>query len=326
MLTPKTLNVEGALAAVVCDVIVMASGVYWGSLESVEGKLDFTRADRVHSFARNHGKVVRGHPLVFHHVLPDWLVAALNRPNPGQLLEAHVANVVKHFTGTVKYWDVLNEIVAPQHHQPSGLRDTIFLQRIGASYIDRALWAARVADPGALLGYNEFGLEDDGALADAKRAAVLALLTKLRVAGTPIDYLGLQAHLGARESYSFEKLGSFLRAVRSLDLQVLITELDVDDEDLSADIAQRDVQVADTYGRFLDVVMASVEPSMVTTWGLSDALSWQQTQHPRRDGLPQRPLPFDENLDPKGSWDELVRRGIATSAPVPSLQRRVSLH
>ena len=51
--------------------------------------------------------------------------------------------------------------------------------------------------PQTTLLYNDFGLEYDTAEDEKKRQAVLNLLAKLKSQGTPIQALGIQAHLNA---------------------------------------------------------------------------------------------------------------------------------
>ena len=50
-------------------------------------------------------------------------------------------------------WDVVNEAVVDDG---AGLRDSIFLQKLGTDYIRDAFVRARQADPHALLFYNDF--------------------------------------------------------------------------------------------------------------------------------------------------------------------------
>ena len=40
----------------------------------------------------------------------------------------------------------------------------------------------------------------------------------------------------------------------------------------------------------------------VLTWCLSDRDTWLQGFRPRKEGLPQRPLPFDADLNPKPAF------------------------
>ena len=316
MVTPEDIAADiriRDLAAAYCDAIVVAGGVFWSSVEKSRGHYDFRRCDRVAQFGVQNGMVMRAHTLVSHTSWPLWLVRTITPNTAESLLTNHVTNLVNHFHGIVRYWDVLNEVIKVEDGRQDMLRNSLWLQNAGPGYLDAALVAAREADRGVFLGYNEWGLEDDGSVATKKRSGALALLRRLIASGTPIDYLGVQGHLKGGQTYSDRQLGTFLRAVEDLGLRILITELDVDDSAFPSDIATRDSLVADTYSRFLDVVLRNSTPDMITVWGLSDRDSWPQYTHPRPDGLLQRSLPFDESLQRKPAWDVLVRSGIAHS-------------
>jgi hypothetical protein len=75
----------------------------------------------------------------------------------------HIREVAGHFRGRVHAWDVVNEAVADDE---TGLRDTVFRQRLGDGYIAEAFRLAREADPGALLFYNDYNGEGAGAKSD----------------------------------------------------------------------------------------------------------------------------------------------------------------
>jgi len=51
-------------------------------------------------------------------------------------IEAHVRTVVGRYRGRIVAWDVVNEAVA---EDGSGLRDTVFRQKLGESYLELAL-------------------------------------------------------------------------------------------------------------------------------------------------------------------------------------------
>jgi endo-1,4-beta-xylanase len=39
------------------------------------------------------------------------------------------------------------------------------------------------------------------------------------------------------------------------------------------------------------------------TWGITDRYTWVPMWYKRKDGLPNRPLPFDANYQPKPLWN-----------------------
>jgi endo-1,4-beta-xylanase len=85
-------------------------------------------------------------------------------------------------------------------------------------------------------------------------------------------------------------------------LKLLITELDVLDDGLPAEIPDRDEAIADVYTRYLDAALAEPAIGAVITFGLSDRYTWLQEDYPREDGEARRPLPFDEELQPKPAY------------------------
>ena len=73
----------------------------------------------------------------------------------------------------------------------------MFLETLGPEYLDLAYHAARDADPGARLVVNEYDVELDAPEQEARRVALLHLLERMRGSGTPVDAVGIQAHLTA---------------------------------------------------------------------------------------------------------------------------------
>ena len=97
-------------------------------------------------------------------------------------------------------------------------------------------------------------------------------------------------------------------------LKILITELDVLDDGLPADSAERDAAIGDAYRLYLDTSLAEPAVASVITFGLSDRYTWLQEDYPREDGEPRRPLPFDDELQPKPAYDAL-QSALASAPP-----------
>jgi endo-1,4-beta-xylanase len=274
-------------------------------------EFDFTAADSMADFAKAHDLLFRGHALIWHESLPEWFKDSVNRQNARQTLINHIEKVVSHYAGRMHSWDVVNEAIEydPRTSQRADrLRLTPWLEFLGPDYIDLAFRVAATADPKALLVYNDFGLDYDTAMDAAKRDAVLRLLQDLKARGTPVHALGIQAHLkGESTDFNPHKLKRFLQDVAALDLKILITELDVRDKNLPADVEVRDRIVAGVYEDYLSVVLDEPAVIAVVTWGLSDRYTYLSQVHPRSDGELVRPLPLDTNLKPKLAWNAMAR-------------------
>lgn len=300
-----------SLIARECQLIVPSGPLHWKYLRpspdnvGASPAFDFSRADACFEFARKHSLGVRGHTLVWHEMLPAWLPARLNSSNALSLLSDHIQRVVGRYRGRVHSWDVTNEVIDVVHASPRSLRMTIWRDTLGPYYPHIAFELAGDADPTARLGCNEYGLEADNPGAAKKRAALLDLVSNLKRSRVPIHYVGLQAHLKAGDSYSPGGLGKFLQQLRDLGVEAYITELDIDDRALPPRSPTRDEAIADQCKRFLSVALSAVHIPVVVTWGLRDSSSWLQSKRPRRDGLPQRPLPFDNDLRAKRFWTVL---------------------
>ena len=303
-----------------CNILVTENELKWRALRPSHDQFDFTTGDWMAEFASDYGMLFSGHTLIWHNSNPQWLIDKFKNSTTTSseiesLLSNHISTVVKHYAGRIHSWDVVNEAIKISDGRADGLRDTkisgdkkgrkysSWLHFLGVDYIDFAFRVAAEADPQAMLFYNDYGLDYDTPNHAARRDAVLKLLYRLKAMGTPIHALGIQAHLRAKETrFSPEKLRDFLRHVGSLDLKIMITEMDVSDQGLPKDINERDRLVAQHYTDYLSVVLNEPAVIGVLTWGLSDRYTWLSNYRPRSDGLPVRPLPLDRDLNRKPAW------------------------
>lgn len=281
-------------------VVVSENDMKWGPLRPTATTFDFKRADALVAFATAHGEKIRGHNLCWHEMLPSWFKTEANSGNAADLLKHHIETVVARYAGKIQSWDVVNEAINVKDGRPDGLRNSPWLQLIGPNYIEIAFRTARAADPNALLTYNDYDLAQDSPAHEAKRKAVLALLSSLKDKDVPVQALGIQSHLAAAAngSYSWTGYQTFVRDIEALGLQIFITELDVDDRALPGDISRRDAGVAKLYHSYLTTALQHPSVKAVLTWGLTDKGTWLTHFLPRADGLPQRPLPLDSDLSP----------------------------
>jgi len=295
-----------------CGIMVPENELKMPALQARPGTWDFARADRLLEFAANNGLKARGHCLLWPHPrwLPRWLEShdfgSDPRAGAETLLREHIEIACKEFERRIVSWDVVNEAV---DNITGEMRETVLSKSIGSpdQVLEIAFRTARAVLPNTELVYNDYmGWEADNA---PHRNGVLRLLERFRKNGVPVNALGIQAHIGAgnqdsnknrafdaRDERAWRK---FLEEVTGMGYSLLITEFDVHDAPLPADIAARDRAVA-SFGRaFLDLTLSFSQLSAVVCWGLSDSHTWLQRRNPRADGLPKRPTPYDSRLQPK---------------------------
>jgi endo-1,4-beta-xylanase len=298
----KTTDPYTLLVAAQTNILVAENSMKWGGLRPAPDKFDFTQGDRLVRFAGLEGARVRGHNLCWHESVPGWLKATANKDNARQLLTQHIQVVAGHFRGQLHSWDVVNEAINPPDGLPDGLRKTMWLDLIGPDYIELAFRTAAAADPQVKLTYNDYDIELDTPKQIAKREAVLALLRRFKAKGVPIHAVGVQSHLDATGPQGGNGLQDFIRAVAKMNLEVFITEMDVNTHAVVGGSDAQDVAVAEVYRDYLHLVLAEPNVPIVLTWGLTSANSWLNQMHGsqsrRADGTRERPLPFDDELKP----------------------------
>ncbi|MBE9107844.1 endo-1,4-beta-xylanase [Nodosilinea sp. LEGE 07298] len=228
-------------------------------------EFDFSQADRLMAFAADHHMAVRGHTLVWHRALPDWLEQRdWSRDELMALLENHIKTVVGRYRGQIVAWDVVNEAIADD----GTLRDTLWLRGIGPDYIELAFRWAYEADPDALLMYNDYGGEG----LNAKSDAIYNLVKSLRDKAVPIHGVGLQMHVQANSAPSPQEVAANMARLADLGLQAHITEMDVRIEQPSSP-GDADQQ-ADVYQAMLQTCLQAENCNTFVTWGFSDRYSW----------------------------------------------------
>jgi endo-1,4-beta-xylanase len=298
-----------ALIARQCGLIVAENEMKWGAIRPSADRFEFGPADRLVAWARANGLGIRGHNLLWQHPrwTPAWLTnfdfGATPRATAERMLRDHVTRVAGRYAGVVRSFDVVNEAI---DDKTGALRETSLSRTIGGTVetIAIAFDAARQAAPHAQLVYNDYMSWDTSSA--LHRTAVLKLLGTLKARGVPVDALGIQGHIGSNGAGVATTLSAqagewrrFLDEVAAMKLAMLVTEFDVNDKGLAADIPSRDRTVAALGGAFLDITLSYPQVDTLMCWGLSDRYSWLQHTSARADGLPKRPLPYDDRMDPK---------------------------
>jgi endo-1,4-beta-xylanase len=181
-------------------------------------------------------------------------------------MDTYISTVVGHFAtefpGVVAEWDVVNEPL----NWNGTLRWNPWEQAMGPSYIATALEDAHAADPTARLVINELGAEAPG----LKSRALLALATKLKESGVPLDAVGFEAHVSPETAPTLDQLLSLWRQYKQVGLDVEVTELDVGNGDGIDDPAAK----AAVFERYAEACRLAGNCTGFTVWGVADQYSW----------------------------------------------------
>lgn len=274
----------------------------------------FEDADALVDYALANNIAMHGHTLIwyFHEgqtVMPDWM---LNYDGDWDaMIENHITEIVSHFEGRVRSWDVVNEAVQTVRDTNGNIvaaeyRDTPFYQNLGEDYIENAFIYAHAADPNATLYYNDWALSHN----DSKLDFTLQMISDLLAKGVPVHGIGFQMHAWIDHPSKEDIQEAFTKAAAT-GLQIKITELDVRTAQpyysggavTTQFSAALKLQQKDRYKEIVQAYLEAVTPSQrggITVWGLIDGESWVNNAHT------DWPLLFYNDLTVKPSFYGLV--------------------
>ncbi|MET7822775.1 endo-1,4-beta-xylanase [Micromonospora zamorensis] len=270
--------------------VVAENEMKWDATEPQQGQFNYGGGDRLVSHAQANGMSVRGHALLWYQQQPGWAQGMSGSALRNAAIN-HVTQVATHFRGKIHSWDVVNEAFADGG---SGGRRDSNLQRTGNDWIEAAFRAARAADPGAKLCYNDYNT--DGI--NAKSTGIYNMVRDFKSRGVPIDCVGFQSHLGTSLAGDYQ---ANLQRFADLGVDVQITELDVMTGGNQANI----------YGAVTRACLAVSRCTGITTWGVRDCDSWRGSDNA---------LLFDCNGNKKAAYTNVLNAlnagpGIPTDPP-----------
>nr|AGU11564.1 Glycosyl hydrolase family 10 [uncultured organism] len=286
-----------------CGLLVPENEMKWQALRPSATTFDFTRFDAMIAWADANALPVRGHNLLWHQPkwMPKWEETHDFGATPAraaeQLLVRHITTVCQRYGTRIRSYDVVNEAVTPAD---GTLYTTALSRALGSpeATLDLAFHTARTAAPHAQLVYNDYMSWEPGNA--QHRAGVLKLLEGFKARGVPVDALGVQSHLVTQGTDTRATIAAlegewrrFIDAVTTMGYAIVITELDVRDNNLPADVAARDQGVADFTRGYLDLMFAYPALKDVLLWGMTDRYSWIEGFEPRKDKARRRPCPYD---------------------------------
>ena len=302
-------------------IVVAESEFKFGPLRPTPTTFFFDDADYLAAYAEANGMKLRGHNFVWHRQLPKWFESYVTKENAEQVLVNHIEQVGGRYAGKIHSWDVVNEAIQVSDGLLGGFRKSPWQKVLGGTgtvpayvpeYIGVAYRTARRVDPKALLVYNDYGIEGEDDASAKKREAVMGLLREMQRRQVPLDALGVQSHITAvNKDGSVPEYGAglmkMIAEVRKMGLKVLVTEMDVNDRYVAPAIGPRDAAVAKMYGSYLGTVLRDPAVIAVLTWGITDKYTWLDREDARAGGEPERPLPFDAEMQPVAAFAAEVK-------------------
>ena len=287
-----------------------------GEIHPKEGVWNFEKADKIANFCRENGIKMRGHCLCWHSQFADWMFTdKKGKPVKKEVfyerLRDHIHTVVNRYKDVVYAWDVVNEAMADDGRPfefvdgkmvpASPYRQSRHFKLCGDEFIAKAFEFAREADPTGVLIYNDYSCVDNG-----KRERIYEMVKKMKEAGVPIDGIGMQGHYNIYFPDE-DQLEKAIQRFSEIVNIIHITELDLRTNTESGgqlrfsrgEAKPQAPYIAtlqeDQYNRLFKIFRKYKNVvKNVTFWNLSDKDSWL--------GLGNHPLPIDENLKAKRSF------------------------
>ncbi|MCR4585278.1 MAG: endo-1,4-beta-xylanase [Lachnospiraceae bacterium] len=283
--------------------------------------------------------MIRGHVLVWHSQTPEWFFHEdydKNRPyvsarEMDKRLEWYIKSMLTYYTGEdSRYkelfygWDVVNEAISDgtgtyrtETENPS---EPLSADRHGSNsswwavyksneFIINAFKYANKYAPAELeLYYNDYN-----ECVRNKKYGIIELLKEIKAQegapgeGTRISAMGMQGHYGMEDPSTID-IQSAIKQYAEVVGKVQLTEVDIRASEGYNGSEEAKAAEYEKLEKRYNVIWNCVknadgEVEGITFWGTVDHYSWLQSRSDvgggSKTGLPQCPLLFDENYEPK---------------------------
>lgn len=272
-----------------------------GGLRPSATTYHFNDLDKIFAFAESHHMPVQVHHFLWGEEkwLPDWLKNShYDKQQLMDLMHDHIMTVGGRYRGRVREWTVVNEAFSRNLHM-FGLRDWWADNTGSMDYIDQAFTWAHQADPNAKLILNDFQNEGENDISNA----MYDYIKGAKARGVPIDGIGMQMHIDGTHPTQKDEVVSNMKRFGELGVEVYVTELDVNMNDVPADSMAKDQQQAKIYYEMMRACIESKVCHSFALLGITDKETWYNYL-----GIPDsRPLPFDNAYQPKAAFFEMRR-------------------
>lgn len=281
-------------------------------------RYNFDLSDKLVAYGKKQGMFIVGHTLIWHSQLAPYVSQIKSSDSLRQFLVNHINTIAGRYAGKVDSWDVVNEAL----NEDGTLRNSIFLEKLGAEYLPMAFSLAAKAAPNTELYYNDYNIEQP-----QKRAGVISLIKKIRASGARVDGLGIQGHWSINGP-PLQDIENSILEFSAMGLKISFSELDLTALPNPWDLKGADVNQNFEGSTYMNPYTQGLPDSMqlklangyedlfkifvkykdkidrVTFWGVNDGQSWLNNWPIK--GRTNYPLLFDRNFKPKPAFQKVI--------------------
>jgi uncharacterized repeat protein (TIGR02543 family) len=284
--------------------------------------LNYTNSDRFVNAARGSGFKVHAHVLLWHSQNSTWISNHANSSKDDALtaMKKYITDVCTHFKGKIYSWDVLNEVfpdsVTASMDWKTAMRpENPWFKSIGSDFVYEGFLAARLADPSAVLYYNDYNTDQTGK-ATMIRDMVRDINQRYKEAYPYASRLLIEG-IGMQEHHNTGVTAASIRAsinlFKPLGVKLSVSEIDVlaqswneySNNPANNSTASNNtvtnqglITQARLYGEYMKLYLDNKDIiERVTFWGVTDNQSW------RAKGLP---LIFDSSGKAKPAYYKVI--------------------
>lgn len=241
--------------------------------------------------------------------IPTWVKEINSKDEFFNIIDNHINTLLLHYNGKVDTYSLLNEYFGnPFNNDPTLEFWNKKVNSLGITnqeFVTHIFKVAHEDDPNARLVFNDYGMEIPGTTtySSQKDQKNFELLQKALKNGAPIDAVGFQMHLYARDflgdnfQNNVDSFRAQIQKYNSLGIEIDITELDIRlNEGLSNLTSEEKLILQARIYQEIIKVARQEGIDHITVWGISDRDSWlENTNVGGPNALESNPLLFNDS-------------------------------
>ncbi|OIW08847.1 hypothetical protein TanjilG_16428 [Lupinus angustifolius] len=220
----------------------------WASTEYSQGNEDYSVADAMLKFAKDHNIRVRGHNIFWND--PNYQSSWLSALSPDQLKSAvdkRIQSVVSRYKDQLIGWDVVNE----------NLHFSFFESKLGQDFSARVFNKVNKIDPTQTLFLNEYNTIEDSRDSAVNPTKYIKKIQQIKnypgSASLPLG-IGLESHF-PNSPPNLPYMRSSIDTLASAGYPIWITEIDVADQPNQAQYFEQVLREAHSHPKVQGIVM-----------------------------------------------------------------------